>query len=34
MARSLELGWEAISILPTDELHRLTEEEISTYYGR
>ncbi len=34
LERSLELGWEAISILPADELHRLTEEEISTYYGR
>jgi len=34
LERSLELGWEAISVLPSDELHRLTEEEISTYYGR
>ena len=30
---TLELGWEALRILPVEELTRLTEEEIETYYG-
>ena len=29
---TLELGWEAISILPAEELSRLTEEEINAHY--
>ena len=34
MEESLVLGWEVISILPKEELHRISEEEISKYYGR
>ena len=34
LEESLDLGWKVVSILPADELHRLTENEISTYYGR
>jgi len=30
--QTLELGWEVLSILPRSELHRLTEEEINSYY--
>jgi V/A-type H+-transporting ATPase subunit B len=30
--RSLELGWEALSLLPRSELYRVTEEELKTYY--
>jgi V/A-type H+-transporting ATPase subunit B len=30
--RSLELGWEALSILPRSELYRVTEEELAQYY--
>ena len=29
---TLELGWEALRLLPADELHRVTEEEIDEYY--
>ncbi|MCK5154851.1 MAG: V-type ATP synthase subunit B [Spirochaetales bacterium] len=32
--QTLDLGWEALSLLPVEELHRVTEEEIETYYGR
>jgi V/A-type H+/Na+-transporting ATPase subunit B len=32
--RTLEIGWQCLSILPPEELTRLTEEEIDTYYGR
>ncbi|MBN1837032.1 MAG: V-type ATP synthase subunit B [Spirochaetales bacterium] len=32
--QTLELGWEVLSLLPVEELHRLTEEEIEQYYGR
>ncbi len=31
--QTLDLGWEALSLLPAEELHRVTEEEIETYYG-
>lgn len=31
---TLDLGWKALSILPEEELHRVTEEEIAEYYGR
>jgi V/A-type H+-transporting ATPase subunit B len=31
---SLNLGWEVISILPKEELHRITEEELAKYYGK
>lgn len=30
---TLELGWKALSLLPVEELHRVTDEEIETYYG-
>ena len=32
--QTLDLGWEALSLLPAEELHRVTEEELETYYGR
>ena len=32
--QTLDLGWEVLSLLPAEELHRLTEEELETYYGR
>ncbi len=32
--QSLDLGWKIISILPKEELHRITEEEISRFYGK
>lgn len=31
---TLDIGWKCLSILPPEELTRLTEEEIDTYYGR
>jgi len=31
---TLDLGWEMLSILPADELHRITEEELEKYYGK
>jgi len=31
---TLDLGWDVISILPAEELHRITEEELEKYYGR
>ncbi len=30
--QTLDLGWEALSILPSEELQRLTEEEINEHY--
>ena len=30
---TLNLGWEVLKLLPTSELHRITEEEIEKYYG-
>ena len=30
--RSLELGWEALKLLPRSELYRLTEEELKLHY--
>lgn len=32
--QTLDLGWKVISILPKDELHRATEEELNKYYGK
>ncbi|MHC4887389.1 MAG: V-type ATP synthase subunit B, partial [Planctomycetota bacterium] len=29
---TLDLGWEALRLLPVEELHRVTEEEIEEYY--
>lgn len=34
VAETLDLGWNVLSILPREELHRITEEEIRKYYGR
>ena len=31
--QTLDLGWESLRRLPSEELHRVTEEEIDTYYG-
>jgi V/A-type H+-transporting ATPase subunit B len=31
---SLDRGWKVLSLLPSEELFRITEEEISLYYGR
>jgi len=31
--QTLDLGWNALAKLPTEELHRVTQEEIDTYYG-
>jgi V/A-type H+-transporting ATPase subunit B len=31
--QTLDLGWEVLRHLPPTELHRITEEEIETYYG-
>ena len=31
---TLDLGWKVISILPREELHRITEEEIAKFYGK
>ncbi|MCX6338520.1 MAG: V-type ATP synthase subunit B [Candidatus Aureabacteria bacterium] len=32
--QTLDLGWSVLSLIPRDELHRMTEEEIDKYYGR
>ena len=32
--QTLDLGWEVLSLLPAEELHRVTEEELERYYGR
>jgi len=32
--QTLDLGWKVISVLPRDELHRITEEEVRKYYGK
>lgn len=31
--RTLDLGWEVLRILPAEELHRITEEEIEKFYN-
>ena len=31
---TLNLGWKALSLLPQEELHRVTEDELDDYYGR
>ncbi len=31
---TLERGWESLSLLPAEELHRVTDEEIERYHGR
>jgi V/A-type H+-transporting ATPase subunit B len=32
--QSLDLGWKLLSLLPQEELHRITGEEISKFYGK
>lgn len=32
--QSLDLGWKILSILPKEELHRVTEEEINKFYSK
>jgi V/A-type H+-transporting ATPase subunit B len=32
--QSLELGWEALRLLPRSELYRVTEEELQAHYDR
>jgi len=32
--QTLDLGWEMLRMLPVEELHRITEEEIQKYYER
>lgn len=32
--QTLDLGWKALSELPSEELQRVTDEEISEFYGR
>lgn len=34
MEETLDLGWKIISILPKEELYRISEEELITYYGK
>jgi V/A-type H+-transporting ATPase subunit B len=31
--QTLDLGWEVLRVLPTEELHRITEEEIEKFYS-
>lgn len=32
--QTLDLGWKALSALPPEELHRVTDDELEEYYGR
>jgi V/A-type H+-transporting ATPase subunit B len=32
--QTLDLGWDVLSMIPREELHRVTEEEIRKYYGK
>jgi vacuolar-type H+-ATPase subunit B/Vma2 len=32
MVYTLDLGWKVLSILPREELHRVTQDEIREYY--
>ena len=32
--QSLDLGWKLLSILPKEELHRISEEEMTRFYGK
>ncbi|MFC1502604.1 V-type ATP synthase subunit B [bacterium] len=32
--QTLDLGWKVISILPREELHRISEEEMTKFYGK
>ena len=31
---TLDLGWKALSLLPIEELHRMTEDQLEEHYGR
>jgi V/A-type H+-transporting ATPase subunit B len=31
---TLDLGWKALSLLPAEELHRVTDEELEKYFGK
>ncbi len=33
MEQTLDLGWEALRRLPAEELHRVSDEELETWYG-
>jgi V/A-type H+-transporting ATPase subunit B len=33
IGETLDIGWKVVSILPKEELHRVTEEEIAAHYG-
>jgi V/A-type H+/Na+-transporting ATPase subunit B len=32
--QTLDLGWKSLNLLPAEELHRVTQEELEKYYGR
>jgi V/A-type H+/Na+-transporting ATPase subunit B len=32
--QTLDIGWDVLRLLPVDELHRITEEEIQKYYNK
>jgi V/A-type H+-transporting ATPase subunit B len=32
--QTLDIGWKVLSVLPREELHRITEDEIRKYYGK
>ena len=32
--QTLDIGWTVLSVLPKSELHRITDEELSKYYGK
>ena len=32
--QTLDIGWKVLAILPKEELHRITEEELNKYYGK
>jgi V/A-type H+-transporting ATPase subunit B len=32
--QTLDLGWKVLSLLPREELHRITEDEVRKYYGK
>jgi V/A-type H+-transporting ATPase subunit B len=34
ITETLDIGWKIISTLPKSELHRITAEELSKYYGQ
>ncbi len=32
--RTLDLGWQMLRLLPREELHRMTDEEMERHYPR